>query len=121
MMIDMEQEYDFNGVGKRMPYSVPDNFFVTLEENVMQQVAPAAQQPGRRAKVLKMIVRASIAAAACLMVFVGYKAFFKTETVDSYMAMEQAFANLSEEDQDFLLEVYLDDVFMEDEDIYYDI
>ena len=117
----MEQEYDFNSVGKRMPYSVPDNFFATLEENVMQEVAPATKQPGRRAKVLKIIARASIAAAACVMAFVGYKTYFKTETVDSFTAMEQAFANLSEEDQDFLLEVYLDDVFMEDEDIYYDI
>ena len=32
----MEQNYDFNSVGKKMPYTVPDGFFDQLEENVMK-------------------------------------------------------------------------------------
>ena len=66
----MEQNnYDnLKGVGKRIPYKVPDDFFTTLEENVMREVtsgAPAAPgQPERRAIVIMMLKRASIAAAA---------------------------------------------------------
>ena len=32
----MEKGFDFNKIGKRMPYQVPDGFFDQLEENVWQ-------------------------------------------------------------------------------------
>ena len=46
-MIDntMNKEFDFSQVGKRMPYSVPDDFFGELEENVMRQASAIAAEP----------------------------------------------------------------------------
>ena len=32
----MEQNYDFNKIGKQMPYTVPDGFFSKLEDSVME-------------------------------------------------------------------------------------
>ena len=34
----MNKDFDFDKVGKRMPYQVPDCFFDQLESNVMQEV-----------------------------------------------------------------------------------
>lgn len=34
----MEKTFDFEKIGNRMPYSVPDDFFTKLEESVMDEV-----------------------------------------------------------------------------------
>ena len=31
----MKREFDFNDIGKRMPYKVPEGFFDTLEDNAV--------------------------------------------------------------------------------------
>lgn len=137
----MEQEYDFNRwssechpsslgddrvvteedvvnrVGKRMPYSVPDGFFESLEENVMREVttnASSTKKPTNR--FTRWLTRGAVAAAiAGIVAFGGYKLAFKANATDSFAAVEQAFDNLNEEDQEFLLEVYQDDYFIADE------
>lgn len=120
-MIDMEQNnYDnLIGVGKRMPYNVPDDFFATLEENVMREVkadtAQSVAPPQRKAWLSKGFRRFSIAAAATLAVLVGYHALSRSQSEDNFTAVEEAFAHLSEEDQEYLLEVYQEDIFMEED------
>ena len=118
----MEQEYDFNRVGKRMPYSVPDGFFESLEENVMREVgaelpsSALSEQAGRRTRPVNWLTRGAAAATiAGIVAFGGYKLAFKANATDSFAAVEQAFDNLNEEDQEFLLEVYQDDYFIADE------
>ena len=34
----MDKTFDFNTIGKRMPYAVPDGFFEKMEEDVMQDI-----------------------------------------------------------------------------------
>ena len=34
----MNKDFDFDKVGKRMPYQVPESFFNQFESNVMQEV-----------------------------------------------------------------------------------
>ena len=119
-MIDMEQHnYDIDKVGKHMPYNVPDDFFATLEENVMREVKADMKQsaapPRRKAWLSKGFRRFSIAAAAALALVVGYRAFSRSQTEDNFTAVEEAFAHLSEEDQEYLLEVYQEDIFMEED------
>ena len=119
-MIDMEQHnYDIDKVGKRMPYNVPDDFFATLEENVMREVKADMKQSAapqrRKAWLSKGFRRFSIAAAAALALVVGYRALSHSQTEDNFTAVEEAFAHLSEEDQEYLLEVYQEDIFMEED------
>ena len=117
----MEQNnYDnFTNVGKRMPYSVPDDFLAALEENVMREVkagtAQSAATPRPRAKVIKMLSRISLAVAASIAVIVGFKALYHHQQNDSFTAVEEAFANLNQEDQAYLLEVYQEDIFIEED------
>ena len=117
----MEQNnYDnLNGVGKRLPYNVPDDFFATLDEKVLQEVkadtAQSAALPQRKVWLSKGFRRFSIAAAAALAVVVGYHALSHSQSEDNFTAVEEAFAHLSEDDQEYLLEVYQEDIFMEDD------
>ena len=70
----MEQNYDFSRIGKQMPYTVPDGFFEKLEDSVMEKWKEDAISAGesdkagnaKKAKVIRMALRAAIAIAACI-------------------------------------------------------
>ena len=112
----MEQNYDFNKIGKQMPYTVPDGFFDELEENVMKEVK--AQPKKKNATVIRMVFRTAIAIAACLALFLVIRNNLSqnsTVTADDFDNVELAFNNLSTEDQDYLLEVYLEEQFMDND------
>lgn len=111
----MNKDFDFNKVGKRMPYQVPESFFNQLESNVMQEVkseiAVAKNSHFRRRFTWGTIIGA--AAAVALLVTVN----LKSTKVNEYSAeaVNQAFNQLQPADQDYLLEVYEEDVFFNDQ------
>ena len=110
----MEQNYDFSRIGKQMPYTVPDGFFEKLEENVMNEVK--AQSAKKKATIVRMAIRAALAIAACIALFLVVKEVLPLghDTVtDDFENVELAFNNLSTEDQDYLLEVYQEELFLE--------
>ena len=111
----MEQNYDFSRIGKQMPYTVPDGFFDKLEENVMNEVK-AQTAKTKKATVIRMAIRAAIAVAACIALFLVVKKVLpqgNDTTTDDFENVELAFNNLSTEDQDYLLEVYQEELFLE--------
>ena len=129
--------FDFKQVGKRMPYTTPDGFFKDMEKNILEAVKddmPQAVkiqpqsvkvQPKKR-PVFKMIWAAAIAVAASVAVLLVLNIDFSA--ADSSLAsshssqpsqaksdleqVDQAFAQLSEADQAYLLDVYQEDVFL---------
>lgn len=129
--------FDFKQVGKRMPYTTPDGFFKDMEKNILEAVkddTPQAVkiqpqsvkvQPKKR-PVFKMIWAAAIAVAASVAVLLALNIDFSA--ADSSLAsshssqpsqaksdleqVDQAFAQLSEADQAYLLDVYQEDVFL---------
>lgn len=116
----MEQNYDFNSVGKKMPYTVPDGFFDQLEEQVMNEVKaePAKEKKPGKAKTIRIAIRTLLAVAACIALFLVVKMALPQgdDTItDDFTSVELAFNNLSTEDQDYLLEVY-----QEEEELIYD-
>ena len=130
-------KFDFKQVGRRMPYTTPDGFFKDMEKNILETVkddTPQAVkiqpqsvkvQPKKR-PVFKMIWAAAIAVAASVAVLLVLNIDFST--ADSSLAsshssqpsqaksdleqVDQAFAQLSEADQAYLLDVYQEDVFL---------
>ena len=116
----MEQNFDFNSVGKKMPYTVPDGFFDQLEENVMNEVKaePAKENKSGKAQTIRIAIRTLLAVAACVALFLIIKKALPQgdDTItDDFTSVELAFNNLSTEDQDYLLEVY-----QEEEELIYD-
>ena len=107
------KQFDFEQVGKRMPYNVPDHFFDQFEERVMQEVKAETVQPKSRKKALRIALRAALAVAAAVALFLIIQPLFHKTTTDDLDPVELAFNNLSPDDQDFLLQVYEeDDLFM---------
>lgn len=112
----MDKQFNFEQVGKRMPYNVPDGFFDQLEQNVMAEVTAgniATEKPKVKARTVKMTIRILLAAAAAVaLFFVVTKNMPSDTTEDSFANVELAYNNLSNEDQEYLMEVYEEDVFM---------
>ena len=108
------KQFDFEQVGKRMPYSVPDGFFDKLEADVMQKVNEISALPNRRKRALRIALPAAMAVAASVVLFFALKTTLpKNEAVD-FESVELAFNNLSTEDQEYLLLVYEQDEFIYD-------
>ena len=116
---DMEKIFDFERIGKRMPYNVPDGFFDQLEADVMQEIKAETAQPMRRkkARTVKIAIRSAIAVAAAIALFFVMRTTLPQSdpvlaSADDYASVELAFNNLSTDDQNFLIAVYEDEDYI---------
>ena len=120
MIKDMDKNFDFNQVGKRMPYSAPDDFFAKMQSNILDAVQDMPQKNTKiktnRRTVRKWLWPVSLSAAAAVVAMFVINIHFlapNTPTASSDIQdVEQAFAQLSECDQAYIVDVYQDDVFI---------
>lgn len=118
-------KFDFGQVGKRMPYSTPEGFFKEMEANILEQVkddkqVPVRRQPKKR-PLMKVIWTAAMAVAASVAVllvlnidFMAPHSSLPSQADNEMQAVDQAFAQLSSADQAYLLNVYQEDVFLDE-------
>lgn len=114
----MTNDFDFNRVGKRMPYTVPDGFFNKMEDDVWEEIGNEPihiePKPAKRRPLLRIVAIAATAAAAAAAAVVI--AFLPTRTSSPDFAdVEQAFCNLDADDQAYMLSVYQEDIFINQE------
>ena len=119
------EKFDFDQVGKRMPYSTPDDFFKEMEANILEQVKDDKPKPVRiepkKRPLMKVIWTAAIAVAASVAVllvlnidFAAPHSSLPSQADNEMQAVDQAFAQLSSADQAYLLNVYQEDVFLDE-------
>lgn len=120
-------------LNKRLPYSVPDGFFDVMEANVMAKIkadAEAGTSVGddkadtqmwdkRYRKTMKRTRTISLSilamAASLLLLFTIFPKSTKTaQQTNDMESIDKAFSQLSTDDQTFLMEVYDDDMFLDD-------
>ena len=95
-------ENDLENMNKTMPYTVPEGFFEEMEERLMQEVAMEKKKP----TVRKVALWTSLAVAASLaLLLVLHQRLAKTEE-GSFKQVEMAFNQLSDADQQLMLEYY---------------
>ena len=114
----MEKTFDFEKIGKRMPYTVPDDFFDKLEDSVMEEVRGqknGAEAKPKRNKAVIIALRSVLAIAAAVTLFFVVQPLLPKSNTSDFESVELAFNNLSTDDQDFLIQVYEDeDILMND-------
>ena len=70
MIKEMDKNFDFNQVGKRMPYSTPDDFFAKMQSNILDAVQDMPQKNTKiktnRRTVRKWLWPVSLSAAAAV-------------------------------------------------------
>ena len=116
----MERNFNFENIGKQMPYTVPDGFFEQLGERVMDNLAQKDAESEKTATIhplQKHWKKVLLAAAAAVALFVVVQKNLPKNNVetDDFASVELAFNDLSTEDQYYLLEIYQEDLFMDNE------
>lgn len=110
--IIMEKKFDFNQIGKHMPYSTPDNFFDKLEKEVKASLP--SERKNQHTRIITMSV---LSIAASLLLLFGISTTINNKGDDAkkeqynMAAVEKAFNNLDDDDQNALINIYQDDVF----------
>lgn len=108
----MRKDFDLDRIGKRMPYKTPEGCFDEMEANIWSRLHTGQYaQPGRKARRPGIILGVMAAAACAALVLLLRTAAPETQD-DGLTEIEQAFADLSAEDQAYMLDFYMDDIFM---------
>lgn len=104
--------YDFSRLGRRMPYTVPDGFFAGLTDAAIKGATthPRVSTPALRGR-LRPLIAFALAAAAAVALFVAVNTAPAQPDVQ-YADVQQAYDNLSNNDQAYLAEIYQDDTFL---------
>ena len=108
----MEKDFDFNRIGKLMPYRAPEGFLDEMEANIWKEVQSGLPKTHRHKTYRLHIFAASLAVAASIALLLVFSPVSHKGQSDSFSKVEQAFANLSREDQAYMLSVYQEDLFM---------
>lgn len=108
----MEKEFDFDRMGKRMPYKTPEGFFDEMEANIWKEVQSELPQTHKRKPYRLRILAGAMAVAASIALLLVFSPFSPEKQDDSFSNVEQAFGRLSQEDQAYMLAVYQEDIFM---------
>ena len=117
------EKFDFDKVGKRMPYSTPEDFFKDMETNILEAVKNDTPKPvkikHKKRPLMRVVWTAMLAVAASVAVLLVLHIDFSaphpshpSQTEQELQAVDQAFAQLSAADQAYLLDVYQEDVFL---------
>ena len=106
----MNKEFDFDKIGKQMPYTTPDGFFDHLEEDIWKEVKNDCQK--EKPAKMRILMRSMIAVAASIALLLVINMNFSTPASTSVNDVDQAFSQLTTDDQAYLLSIYQEDVFI---------
>ena len=87
-------------MSKTMPYTVPEGFFDEMEERLMQEVAP------KKSKTRNVVLWTSLAVAASLALLLVLRQGRHRSDDASFEQVEMAFNQLSDSDQQLMLEFF---------------
>ena len=95
-------ENDLENMEKKMPYTVPEGFFDEMEERLMQEVAPEK----KKSMLRKAALWTGFAVAASLALLLVLRQGWHNTEDESFKQVEMAFNQLSDSDQELMLEYY---------------
>ena len=110
----METNFDFKQMGKRMPYTTPSGFFDKMEEDVLKEVVPDRENSPKHKTLYRSLLAGAVAVAASITLLFAFQWQSGRKAEVGFQEVEQAFAQLSDEDQNYILDVYQEDLFMDD-------
>ena len=87
---------------KTMPYTIPEGFFETMEERLMQEV----ESQKKKTMTHNVALWTGLAVAASLALLLVLRPVWRNTDKDSLQQVEMAFSQLSDFDQEMLVEYY---------------
>ena len=68
----MEKDFDFNKVGKQMPYRIPDGFFERMKEETLRKVEAEKRKKKLYRLKVGLVAMLSVAAIWCGVLFITH-------------------------------------------------
>jgi hypothetical protein len=113
-MTENKQQFNLDAMRSRpLPYRVPDDFFEKLEEDTVNRVFNSKKRVKTPLTLWRMLLRISIPAAASVALIITFNIFQPEKAEASHLTVEQAFSNLSQDEQDFLIDTYRTDMMLD--------
>ena len=103
------EDYNFDKIGKQMPYRVPDGFFDSFEERIIGEVRRNRRQGSHR--TLRLICRSIAGAAAIALLIIAFHPVLPEEESD-LSEIILAFDSMTDSDRNLMFELYDDDIFI---------
>ena len=108
----MKENFDFNRIGKRMPYTVPEGSLDDIEKNVWATIREeTVLSRSKRNYRLWYSISGGLVATSVALLFTFHMIPTHQKT-DDFTMLEQAFSELSNADQNYLFSVYQNDLFI---------
>ena len=95
-------ENDLENMNKAMPYTVPEGFFDEMEERLLQEV----ETKKKNLKTRNVALWTGFAVAASLALLLVLRQWWNNTEDESFEQVEMAFNQLSDSDQELMLEYY---------------
>jgi hypothetical protein len=95
-------ENDLEKMNKTMPYTIPEGFFEEMEERLMREVKPKKKSQ----KLRNFALWTGFAVAASLALLLVLRHGWHNTENESFKQVEMAFNQLSDGDQQLMLEYY---------------
>ena len=102
----MTNKFNFDNIGKRLPYTMPPETFNEMEATVFTTL--------KSYRIIRWSSLAVIAVAASVALLLTVAPTMTVQD-DLLTQIDHAYANLSETDQEFLIEISQDDIFLNQE------
>lgn len=111
---NMQQSFNLDRIGKKMPYGVPQEFFSQLESSLNEAAAKtAAEAHAPTPHTWRWVARTALTAAAVVAVILSLTVLFPHNIEPEGLSVEQAFSNLSSTDQEYILDTFRNDMIID--------
>ncbi len=107
---NIHPDFSFDKVGKETPFRVPDGFFPQLETDILRKAFPSEPRKRKYLPTWRIIAGASVAAAATVALLISSGTNISNQAPSTNLSVEQAFNNLSQADQDYLIDTFRNDM-----------
>ena len=109
----MKTDLDFKDIGKRMPYRVPNHFFDDMENTILKHTISSQNQNTSNSTLYKTLIMTFITgAAAIIAIIITLHIGLFNHQSENMQEIEQAFRNLSNEDKNYMISIYQNDLFI---------
>lgn len=106
-----EHKYNFGNVGKKLPYVLPPGTFEEIDSYVRKSLKTRRVKDKSRF-VLYWSIAISVAASVALLFMYPER---YTGASDPLSRIDRAYEDLSDSDQDYLIEIYEEDIFINEQ------
>jgi len=89
----MEKEFDFENIGKRMPYEMPEGYMSSLEEKIAAKCTEQKKPDGAR-RIRLWTTAIAIAAMLTGVIFVVSQKFNGASTPDNYAEVKDGYTEM---------------------------